>query len=227
MHVDEFRGILPVVDEQGERTARVNRLQLSRVTDEQHLRPCLCGERGDAVERKGAGKGCLVDDHELSGPERLAVCLVVMPPFREVLGRDAEILGEDMCGGGRWREADDGCSAMNLFPGVAEGVHRGGLARAGGADEDVDDAARAGDPLECLELVVGEHSPAGQSSACDLTHRSRRQAWARRVGGAVEQPRLGVEQLGRREHGRVLRAEHRGPVHPVGRLPGSTRARAV
>ncbi len=147
VHVDEFWCIPPVVDEQGERTARVDRLQLSRVPDEQHLCSCLRGERGDAIERKGAGQGCFVDDHELSGPRMSSPCaLVVVPPFREVLGRDAEIFREDVCGGGRWREADDGCSAVILFPGVAEGVHRGRLARTGRADEHVDDPARCRDP---------------------------------------------------------------------------------
>ena len=52
---------------------RFDRLQLSGVSDEQHLCSSLCGERGDAVEQKGAGKGCFVNDHELSGPEGLAM----------------------------------------------------------------------------------------------------------------------------------------------------------
>ena len=65
MHVHEFGGVVPVVDEHPERPARVHRLELRLVAHEQHFRAGLFGEAGDAIEGAGAGQGCLIEDHEL------------------------------------------------------------------------------------------------------------------------------------------------------------------
>ena len=68
------------------------------VADQQQLRARVLGEVGDAVQGQGAGEGGFVDDDELARFEGGAVDEVVLPPLRRVLGRDSEVVGEDLCG---------------------------------------------------------------------------------------------------------------------------------
>ena len=98
VNVDQFGGVVPVVGDHRERAAGVDGLQLGVVADQQHLRARVLGEVGDAVQRQGAGEGGFVDDDELTRLEGGAVEEVVLPPLRRVLGRDPEIVGEDLGG---------------------------------------------------------------------------------------------------------------------------------
>ncbi len=75
----------------------------------------------------------------------LAVAVLFDEPFRGVLTRDAELVGEHLCGRGRGSESDDGARPVLAFPCVLQCGEGGGLAGAGGADEQIEGAAGGGD----------------------------------------------------------------------------------
>ena len=52
VNVDEFGNLIAVVGEQSECTARVDRLELCVVADQEHLCPSLSSELGDPVQRQ-------------------------------------------------------------------------------------------------------------------------------------------------------------------------------
>ena len=125
---------------------------------------------------------------------------VVLPPFRQILRRDAEVLSQHLRGGSRRGEPDDGAGTVRCLPGSPECVHRGRLARASRSHQHVDDAARTGDLCEGRDLVVRQHSPARQLRVRRRARDRRGNPRAGDICRPLKQPGLRGKQCGRREY---------------------------
>lgn len=86
------------------------------VPDQQHLRPGLRRQGGDAVKGERARQRCLVDDDELTLAERLAGAVVSVEPLGRVLGLDAEVIGQDLRGDRGRRKPDHAATSVLAFP---------------------------------------------------------------------------------------------------------------
>ena len=212
VHVDQLGGVVAVVDEQRERAAGIDGLELRVVADQQHLRPSLGREVRDAVQGQGAGEGGFVHDDELASAERVSVDEVVLPPLRGVLGRDSQIIGEDLRRDRGRREPDHAAGAMLVLPRPPQRGHGRSLPRPSRANEDIDDAPGHGDLRQRGSLVVAESVSLSVRARGDpLDHRERHGRPGGRAG-AVNEAVFGRQQSFGGEHCRVLRPEHRCTV---------------
>ncbi len=96
MDIDQLGSIVTVVNQQAERAAGIDGLQLRGVTDQQHLRPRLLRSLRDPVQGEGAGEGGFVDNDELPGLEGGAGVLVGGPPLRRVLRGNPQVIGQHL-----------------------------------------------------------------------------------------------------------------------------------
>src|SRR5699024_5542811 len=87
VQVVKLRGVVARADEQAERAACIDRLELAPVSDQQSLRAGLLDLARDPIQRRGASEGGFIDDDELTRLERGAVHEMVLPPLRRVLRR--------------------------------------------------------------------------------------------------------------------------------------------
>ena len=78
---------------------------------------------------------------------------VLEEPLGGVLGVDAEFARQHLGRGGRGGQAEHRTRAVLGLPRRTQPGHRGGLARSGRPDQDVESAPRRGDLLDCQGLV--------------------------------------------------------------------------
>ena len=195
VHVDQFGGIIAVVDEEGEHTTCGDGLELRPVPHQQHLRSRLLGQSRDAVEGEGAREGGFIDDDQLTLPEGLAGALMGVPPFRSVLRPDAEVIREYLRCDRRRSETDDATPAVLTLPRGAECTHGRRLPGPSGADQHIDYSTRHGHRRKRRGLILTKHSPftvgAGGHLLDDVDGHDQRGSCA----GALEEPVFGGEEF--------------------------------
>ena len=120
---------------------------------------------------------------------------VLDQPFRGVLGRDPDLVGEHLGGGGGRGQTDDRPGAVLVFPGGAEAGHGGRLPGPGRTDQHVDDPPRRDDLLDREPLLT-------RTAAGRAAHRGVGETvdgggvdpWAVEGPAGVEEPCFGVQQ---------------------------------
>ena len=210
--IDQFGSIVAVVDQQAERTASVDGLELCVVADQQHLRPRFLGCLRDPIQGQGAGEGGFVDDDELPGLEGRAGVLVGGPPLRRVLRLNAQIVGQHLRRHRRRCQPHHRPGTMLGFPRPAQGVHRGRLPGPRRPHQHIHHPARHRDRRQSSCLVGTEHPPLGVRLARDGLDDSEVDARAGGGAGPLQEAVLCREEGVGGELGRVLGPKHRGAI---------------
>ena len=118
-------------------------------------------------------------------------------PFGGVLGVDAEFARQHLGRGGRGGQAKYRTRAVFGLPCRTQPGHRGGLARPGRPDQDVESAPRRGDLFDGQDLVSGQGVvPARQVGLRDGGHCARSDRGSAELTSGVEQASLGLQERG-------------------------------